>query len=157
MQNAPSVVYPVGRFSWHACLALVVLATCGAAGVLGVTIVLPSEHGLVFSAVLSGGWIVWLWTAWQREAASPAGSLRWDAGAMGDEWRPGAGSWWWQEDGCAQAVPVAGLERRLDWGGGMLLHGQTGRRARWFWVSATLAESRWGEFRRAIEAQANPG
>jgi hypothetical protein len=156
MQNAPPVAYPVGRFSWNAQFALLVQALIGVAGVLSVSVVWPAEHGPVLSALLGGGWIVWLWAACRQEACSPVGTLRWDAGAMGAEWNPGAGGWWWQEDGCPQAVPVARLGCRLDWGAGMLVHGQVGGRTRWFWLSATLAESRWGELRRAVEAQAYP-
>ena len=156
MQSAPSVAYPVGRFSLIARLALVALASLGIASVLGMTIVWPAERAPVLPVLLAGGWIAWLWAAWQQGIASPIGTLHWDASAMGDEWKPGVGSWWWQADGCAQAEPLVRLERRLDWGAGMLVHGKIGERTRWFWVSARLAEGRWGEFRRAIEAQANP-
>ena len=67
-----------------------------------------------------------------------------------------AGSWWWQAQGHALAEPLVALERRLDWGSGMLVRGQTRGQTHWFWLSAALAEGRWGELRRAVEAQAKP-
>ena len=155
MQNAPSVAYPVGRFSWPSRFALVGLALLGGVNVIGLAFVWPADGGLSPVLLLGVGWGLWLWSAGRQATLCPAGTLRWDAQAMGEGWAPGAGHWWWQEDGRAQPMPVRHLERRLDWGRGMLVRGRTEGRTRWFWLSASLAESRWGELRRAIEAQAN--
>ena len=157
MQSAPSVAYPVGRFAWPAHCTLLGLALLGVASVCGTAFVWPAERRLGFLPVLGVGWAAWLLAAWRCEVASQAGTLRWDAAAMGQDWTPGAGSWSWQGLGQSAPVPVAALERRLDWGSGMLVCGQTQGRSRWFWLSAKLAEGRWGELRRAIEAQANSG
>lgn len=156
MQNAPSVAYPVGRFSWSARFALIGLALMGLAGVLGAALVWPTERGPWLVFPLSGAWATWSWIAWRREAASTNGTLRWDATAVAGGFAPQAGSWWWQAQGHALAEPLVALERRLDWGSGMLVRGQTRGQTHWFWLSAALAEGRWGELRRAIEAQAKP-
>ena len=155
MQSAPSVAYPVGRFSWQARSCLLGLCGLGLAGEIGMAILWPAERGVGLALLLGTAWAVWLVLSWRLCRFMPSGTLRWDASAPAGDRHDEAGSWWWEEEGRSPSALSAAIDRRLDWGTGMLLQGRVGGRTRWFWLDCKSAAGRWGELRRAVEAQAN--
>jgi len=157
MKNAPSVAYPVGRFSWAALGGIACLALLGLGSVVGVAFLWPSVHGKWPAMILALAWAIWGWAAWRETVARPNGTLRWDASVVDGEWTGAVGSWWWLPEGRAQPEAVGAIAQCLDWGHGMLIHGRIRRRGRWFWLRAADAKGQWGDLRRAIEAQVNPG
>jgi len=146
MNNAPPVVYPVGRF---AAGRILLVAVCGLSAVGMVSWQIQTR---VTGPTLWAGWLMWATCAlsaalWAPRQALTQGRLGWS----GDVW-------FWQADADTfdQAQAVA-ISVGLDTGQGLLLWVQPldeqgrakGRRAS-AWVQAGAMPSKWHGFRCAV-------
>ena len=152
MQNAPSVVFPVGRCAFHGGLLLVLgmaIVAVGAlflaglgGGTLGAWIWFPGVAGAVAWLI----WAAWAFLSWQR---SPRGSLRWEPQRGAEGGAPG--TWSWIDRSAHEPQALSDVERVLDLQGRVLLRvcgAGVGRQ--WVWVERSGAPAHWNDLRRAL-------
>ncbi|AOW14248.1 hypothetical protein LPB72_04240 [Hydrogenophaga crassostreae] len=158
MQNAPSVVYPLGHSAFYRSALVLLGATAAALIWLGWwTSWLASPwntfHGLwAFGLVVWAAWAVATWRSLSRERS---GSLHWSAQAPPANFddQPGAWLWRWSDPFrtpvSVRVVPVLDGQRRLL----LRVHGvpEVGH---WLWFERETNPLRWDDFRRALTAHA---
>ena len=150
MRNAPSVIYPVGRSAFHGR----VLCALGLSGALALGLLGWLSPGWPVGWVASGC-VVWLmWAGWAVRSwwYVPDAMLHWDARAAAALPGGRTGRWRWQLPE-SEPVDLTRVEWLIDAGAVLLLrlHAE-GSRARWVWLEAGRAPSRWDELRRALTA-----
>ena len=152
MQNAPSVVFPVGRCAFQGGLLVALGMLSAAAGALflvesdfqwlGAWGWLPGVTGLGVWLI----WAAWAFASWQR---SPQGSLRWDARPLADSGVQGI--WSWSDGMASEPVELSNVERVLDLQSRVLLRlGGPGMGRQWVWVESGGCPARWNDLRRAL-------
>lgn len=144
MHDAPSVTYPVGRFTWgYRCAQ--VLCLCMAAA----STFLAQRHvdAVMWDGVLAGSAIVTVGLIQFQLHALAAGALSWAKRSRSK----GPGIWLWQDAERIQS-PIA-VELNLVWllqGHMCLVMTSSKRPRRLLWVSASHAPERWLAMRQAI-------
>ena len=156
MQNAPSVIYPVGHSAFYRS-SLVVL---GAAALLlfgiGWFTSWASSPWRTSHLLWAGGlgvWLIWVSLVWFLQPVKPKGFLHWNAQAIpvGQEDRPGAWMWRWEDairsPAAVRIVLVLDGQSRIL----LRLHGLPSL-GRWMWLERAYDPSRWDDLRRAVTA-----
>lgn len=158
MQNAPSVVYPLGHSAFYRS-ALVLLGAASAAlislGWWTSWVASPWNTGHSLWACGLIVWAIWAVGTWRNLSGKPSGSLHWSAQAPPADFddQPGAWLWRWGDPMRApvqvRIVPVLdGQDRFL-----LRIHGVPGV-GRWLWFERATDPRRWDDFRRALNAHA---
>ncbi len=152
MQNAPSVVYPVGRCVFYALLLAIIGLLSAAVGTLFLLgFAQRSDHSWRWAPVLAWVllWMVWVAVAVTSWLRSLQGTLKWDANMVRDE--GGAGAWLWSDLSSSEPLALSKVERVLDLQNKILLRFRsvsTGQR--WIWVERSGHPARWNDLRRAL-------
>jgi hypothetical protein len=158
MQNAPSVIYPLGHSVFYS-RALVLLGAVSVALIaLGWWISWMNSpwttaHGLWASGLLV--WALWAVLTWRRLPLAPAGALHWSTQAAPADLNSHAGAWVWRWDDPVRVpvpvrvVPVLDLQERLL----LRIHGLPAV-GRWMWFERRACPQHWDDFRRALTAHA---
>ena len=149
MQNAPSVVYPVGRSS---CMGWMFVA-------LGVAILLTAllagftmnRSSTAWFALLVP-WLAWCGWAWRQWRRAPGGWLHWQAqGHVGTG--ASTGVWRWQTDRADAGAELRSVEPVLDLQTGWLLRLEGAHDVpRWVCVESARDPASWLAMRRALTA-----
>lgn len=149
MQNAPSVVYPVGRSAWMGWICLLLGLAILGAGLLASMTMNPSPAAVVAWLL---PWLLWCGWAWQRWRRSPGGWLRWH-GQGGSLPGRASGHWRWHTDRADAGVELVSVEPLLDLQSGWLLRlGAPAGVPRWVCVQADDDPPNWPALRRALTA-----
>jgi hypothetical protein len=154
MQNAPSVVYPVGHSAFYR-RGLVALGAIGLAAIAGGWLLSVNESPTgalhlrwVAGLVLCGIWMALALRSFRR---AEVGSIRWDALAPASDVEARPGAWFWSR-GRAKPVMLSSTPERIYDGQHWLLlrlQGADGS-GRWIWVERRLEPLLWDDFRRAL-------
>ena len=150
MQNAPSVVYPVGRSSWMGWIAMALgLAIMAAALLAGISM---QPSGGVWLAMLLP-WLIWCGWAWRQWRQAPGGWLGWHGHQQGAAVDSPRGQWRWQTSHTDDGIEVRSVEPVLDLQSRWLLRleGLPGV-PRWVCVEAGADPANWSALRRALTA-----
>lgn len=152
MQNAPSVVYPVGRCVFYALLLSIiglVSAVLGSFFLFGLA--QRSDHAWGWTPVLAGMllWLAWVAVAVTGWLRSLRGTLKWDATTVLAE--GGGGAWLWSDSSDPEPLKLSDVEWVMDLQNKVLLRFRsvsTGQR--WIWVERSSHPARWNDLRRAL-------
>jgi hypothetical protein len=156
MQNAPSVVYPVGHSSFYR--RVLVVTGLAAALFLFVSWMMSwlaspwnTPHLLWVSGMAI--WAIWAVLTSKYLPPAPSGSLHWDAQAASADLKNGPGAWMWRASDPALAPRPLRIALILDGQNRLLV------RARglpgvglWLWLERRHSPERWDDLRRALTA-----
>ena len=154
MQNAPSVIYPVGRSAFYGLCTLVLAGVAGFALAGGWWSAWQASSD-------STAWMRWwlglgVWAGWLVAAArqwkrQPHGYLRWDAQAAPQSLEEPPGRWFWMPEKSADAPEPVAIERAFDGQTVVLLclH-RSLKPDLWVWPQRVSDPVRWDDFRRAL-------
>jgi len=152
MNNAPSVVYPVGRCAFQGGLLVALGGVSGAVGLLFLAEMdfrTLGVRGWLPGVAASALWLIWMtWAllSWRR---SPQGSLRWEPQRRVEDGINGA--WSWTDRAGSEPLTLTSVERVLDLQGCILLRlSERGERPRWAWIERSSSPARWNDLRRAL-------
>ena len=156
MQNAPSVVYPVGRCAFYARLLMVLAGLSGGALVAGwwhAWAVSPSSTEHIRWALGGFGWLIWLLVALRHHQHLPSGMLKWDAQMASRQTHAHPGAWLWLDPGGAGGQAQVTPEIVLDGQNHLLIRliALPGV-PRWLWLERSAHPGRWDDLRRALVA-----